>query len=140
LGLRCVLKTKKRVPRAPRPNARLTNAQIAGVRGVAAQALAAGIHTYVVALRASASTDQGGRDPVADGAAIALADGTELFDATSDPDVGAKALATIVTDLGSCVYDQPEGVGLRQNQAATTLSYFDVLTQTKVVIQHHPSA
>ncbi|MCU0690257.1 MAG: Rpn family recombination-promoting nuclease/putative transposase [Polyangiaceae bacterium] len=29
LGLRCVLKTKKRVPRAPRPNARLTNAQIA---------------------------------------------------------------------------------------------------------------
>jgi hypothetical protein len=35
LGLRCMLKTKKRVPRAPRPNARLTNAQIAGVRGIA---------------------------------------------------------------------------------------------------------
>jgi hypothetical protein len=36
LGLRCVLKTKKRVPRAPRPNARLTNAQSAGVRGICA--------------------------------------------------------------------------------------------------------
>ncbi|MCU0693111.1 MAG: hypothetical protein MUF54_17095 [Polyangiaceae bacterium] len=34
LGLRCVLKTKNRVPHAPRPNARLTSAQIAGVRGI----------------------------------------------------------------------------------------------------------
>jgi hypothetical protein len=106
---------------------------------LAAQALAAGIHTYVVALRAPPSTDQGGRDPVADGAAIALSGGTELFDATSDPDVGARALATIVTDLGSCVYDQPVGVDLSQNQAATTLSYFDAFTQKKVVIQHNTS-
>ncbi|MCU0693487.1 MAG: hypothetical protein MUF54_19025, partial [Polyangiaceae bacterium] len=38
LGLRCVLKTKKRVPRAPRPNARLTNAQIADARGIVLRA------------------------------------------------------------------------------------------------------
>jgi hypothetical protein len=36
LGLRCVLKTKKRVPRAPRPNARLTNPQVADARSITA--------------------------------------------------------------------------------------------------------
>ncbi|MCU0690184.1 MAG: hypothetical protein MUF54_02155, partial [Polyangiaceae bacterium] len=39
LGLRCSLKTKRRVARAPRPNARLTNAQIASVRSIASRLL-----------------------------------------------------------------------------------------------------
>jgi hypothetical protein len=33
VGLRCALKTKKRVPRAPRANARLANPQIAAAWG-----------------------------------------------------------------------------------------------------------
>lgn len=103
---------------------------------LAAQALAQDIHTYVVALRAPAGTDQGGRDPVLDAQTISLAGGTELFDATTDPNVGALALSTIVADLGSCVYDQPEGASLAQNKAVTTLSYFDALAQAKVVVQY----
>jgi hypothetical protein len=35
MGLQCVLKTKRRVPRAPRPHARPTSAQVAGARGMA---------------------------------------------------------------------------------------------------------
>lgn len=103
---------------------------------LAAAALAKDIHTYVVALRAPAGADQAGRDPVADASAIAAAGGTELFDATSNPDVGALALATIVTDLGSCVYDQPEGMSLASAKQSTTLSYFDPVTQTKVVVPY----
>ncbi len=106
---------------------------------LAAQALADEIHTYVVALKAPAGTDQGGRNPVADAEAIALAGGTQLFDATTDPNAGALALATIVTDLGSCVYDQPDGVSLSTQPSSFTLSYFDPVTQIKVVVNHDPA-
>jgi hypothetical protein len=88
---------------------------------LAASALDGGIHTYVVVLSAPSGTDQGGRDPVMDAGAIAAAGGTSAFDATSNSDVGALALQTIVTDLGSCLYDAPkDGLGTALSQSVVT--------------------
>jgi hypothetical protein len=58
LGARCVLKTKKRVPRAPRPNARLTNPQIAdacGTDGLGGEAGAHGVK-FCSALHSASAT------------------------------------------------------------------------------------
>ena len=98
---------------------------------MAAAALTEGLHTYVVVVSAPASTDQGGRDPVADAALIATAGGTEVFDATADSNVGAAALQTVVTDLGSCLYDAPAGVDLSANPSQSTLTYFNPMTQSR---------
>jgi hypothetical protein len=101
------------------------------IESLAAAGLDEGIYTYVAALSAPATTDQGGRDPVADAAAIAAAGGTEVFDATSDSEVGSIALQTIVTDLGSCLYDAPEGLDLSTNPERSTLTYFNSWTQSR---------
>jgi len=104
---------------------------------LAAAGLAEDIHTYVAVLSAPATTNQGGRDPVADAAAIATAGGTEVFDATVDSNVGATALQTIVTDLGSCLYDAPGGVDLSTNPEQSTLTYFNSLTQSRQNIAYN---
>ncbi len=97
---------------------------------LAASALNQGIHTYVVVLSAPSGTDQGGRDPVMDASAIAAAGGTSAFDATSNSDVGALALQTIVTDLGSCLYDAPKGSPATSlSQSAVT--YLNPLSQSR---------
>jgi len=107
------------------------------IESLAAAGLAEGIHTYVAVLSAPGSTDQGGRDPVADAAAIAAAGGTEAFDASVDSEVGATALQTVVSDLGSCLYDPPDGVNLSANPQQRTLSYFNSLTQSRVDVAYN---
>ena len=103
---------------------------------LAATALANGMHTYAVALAAPGTANQEGREPLADASAIATAGGTTVFDATTDPNAGALALATITADLGSCVYDKPADVDLNAGRANLTLSYFDPIYQVQTVIHH----
>ena len=104
---------------------------------LASSGLAEGFHTYVVVLSAPGSTDQGGRDPLADASLIATAGGTEVFDATQDPNAGALALQTVVADLGSCLYDAPDGVDLSKNPGLRTVTYLNPLTNVKESISHN---
>ncbi|HPY18601.1 MAG TPA: hypothetical protein PLM08_13040 [Polyangiaceae bacterium] len=100
-------------------------------------ARAEGLYTYFVVLKAPPATDQQGRDPLADAAQLALAGGTEVFDATQDPNAGALALQTITADLGSCLYDAPEGVAVVNDIAHRTVTYLNPLTNVRETIPYN---
>ncbi|MBI5535003.1 MAG: hypothetical protein HY898_19905 [Deltaproteobacteria bacterium] len=101
---------------------------------LAQQALAqSGIYTYVLLLQ-----NPNGADPAALSAAssIAMQGGTSLFDATSDANVGAKAVQTVVSDLSSCLYDKSDLItGTPEDKI--TLSYFDLQGYHRVDISHN---
>jgi len=106
----------------------------------AGEALAMGLHTYVVVLQAPPGAEQYGGVPLSDGGAIAAAGGTQVFDAVTDQAAGAKAVQDIVSDLGSCLYDAPDLQELPGNPSTlpttATLSYVDPLTLSRVDIVH----
>lgn len=97
---------------------------------LAADALASGLHTYVTVLQSPS-----GGEPVQEGRDIALAGGTEAFDATVDEEEGAIAVQSIVNDLGSCVYDQPGTTGLLDTGAI--LSYLNPIDLSRVDIPNN---
>ena len=107
------------------PMSPLTDLAAAGTQ------LATPARTYTVVLEADAGVDQGGHDPAADAAAVALAGDGRSFDATTDPSAGATALLTIASDLGTCLYDPPGGATL---STAAAITYFDPvwLTQNSI--------
>jgi len=62
------------------------------------------LYTYVAVLEPGPNTVDP-TTPTADGAAIATAGGTTVFDGVTDPTEGALAVQKVLSDLGSCVYD-----------------------------------
>ncbi|MBI4956041.1 MAG: hypothetical protein HY908_28735 [Myxococcales bacterium] len=92
------------------------------------------IRTYTVVVGADPGVDQGGHDPVADAAAIALAGNGRAFDATSDPVAGATALLTIANDFGTCLYDPPATA----IPTSARLSYWNPLWLVRTDIAHAP--
>ncbi len=89
-----------------------------------------GIYTYVIALGNASQTT-----PMDDTEAnlIALSGGpstgTRFFDARTDASVGGQAFNSIVSDLGSCLYEKPS-----TTTSSTIISYTNPLTQQSVTI------
>jgi hypothetical protein len=88
------------------------------------------IYTYVLMVQ-----DPGGSPPTSVASPIALAGGTSLFNATTDPNIGGVALQTVVSDLSSCVYDK--STLIPSKVADTKLSYFDPTLGQPVYIGHN---
>jgi hypothetical protein len=87
------------------------------------------IFTYVAVLKAPASAEQFGDDPVASATAIAAAGGTDVFNDVTDE--GALAVQVVLNDLGSCVYDPPNNV---VSANATHLTYVHPVTLARTDI------
>ena len=85
------------------------------------------IHTYTVVLESDGTVSGA---PVSDAAAIASAGGTTGYDATAAPEEGASAIAEIIADLGSCLYDAPNATTLDTPSELdeVTVSYLDPIT------------
>jgi len=83
------------------------------------------IYTYVAVLKPSEGSTAD-PDAQAEGAAIATAGGTEVFDAIAKESDGALAVQKVLNDLGSCLYDPPASDSVKTN--ATHLSYVNPIT------------
>jgi hypothetical protein len=92
----------------------------------------ANLRTYAVVLAAAPDVPQNGHDPNADAQLVAAAGQGSSFDARTDRLAGADALLTLAAELGSCLYDPPDG-GVRPTD---TISYVDPLTGWQVDIPH----
>jgi hypothetical protein len=92
-----------------------------------------GIYTYVLLLQ-----NPNGVDSAALAAAsnIASQGGTAVFDATSDVNVGAKAVQTVVSDLSSCLYDKSDLI-TPASAPKTVISYFDLQSFHRVDISYN---
>jgi hypothetical protein len=94
-----------------------------------------GLTTGAVLLSAPPEADQRGRDPFIDAVTTARAGAGPFWDTTFDPKLRAVAMTSVVTDLGSCLYDVPKDLDARALARPTTkLSYFDLLTSNRVDI------
>jgi hypothetical protein len=89
-----------------------TNAERAGAALAGPDAIA----TYAVALA------DGEKNAVESARALASAGGTRLFDGVGDETEGAKAVQTILTELGTCLY-QPATLAAGEVPLAAKVSY-----------------
>ncbi|MDB4997814.1 MAG: hypothetical protein JWM74_5246, partial [Myxococcaceae bacterium] len=93
--------------------------------------------TGAVLLSAPPDAEQGNRDPFIDAVTIARAGAGPFWDTTFDPKLRAVAMTSVVTDLGSCLYDVPKGIDSKALATASTkLSYFDLLSSNRVDIPY----
>ena len=93
--------------------------------------------TGAVLLSAPPDAEQGNRDPFIDAVTIARAGAGPFWDTTFDPKLRAVAMTSVVTDLGSCLYDVPKGIDPKALATPSTkLSYFDLLSSNRVDIPY----